>query len=191
MLALVAGQFKNRLSLAVMVGLVACLLLVSLGNWYPKGYIRNPDVFYSGIYNGTTDTGESAPIWSVRFMEHQATTSSSVIEGNAEIMPVARNSTSHQYRMVATVPSRILENTLYFPGWNVSVNGENVPLEFQDPRFRGLITYFIPKGESIVQVVFSETKLRLVSDLISLGTFVLLLGYAVYLMTRRIWRNSQ
>ncbi|MDP3941820.1 MAG: hypothetical protein Q8Q49_05950, partial [bacterium] len=191
MVALVVDALKGRISSVLIIVLVAFLFFVNMGFWYPKGYIKNPDIFYSGIYNGTTDTGESAPIWSVRFMEHRAGTSSSVIEGRAEIAQITRSSTRHQYKISADVPSRILENTLYFPGWNVSVNGTNVPLEFQDPRFRGLITYFIPKGESNVQVVFSETKLRLVADFISLGTFVLLLGYAVYLMTQRLWRNSR
>ncbi len=191
MIALIANAFKDRLSLGIIAVFVVLLLFFNMNYGHAKGFIRHPEAFYTGIYNGTTDTGESAPIWSVRFMEHRARNQSEVIDGAAQITRLARSTTNHEYLIVANAPSRIVENTLYFPGWRVSVNGKKVPIEFQDPRFRGLITYFVPKGVNAVTVKFSETKLRLISDLISLVVFVLLVGYAVYLFSQRLWRSSQ
>lgn len=191
LLALFVNIFKEKKQ-TISVVFIACLLIIFNANfWHAKDYLLHPESYYKGIYNGTTDTGESAPIWSVRFMEKRAKAQTYPIEGDARILPISRNSTSREYRIIAKIQSRIVENTLYFPGWNVKVNGENVPLEFQDQRYRGLITYFVPKGESRVRISFAETKLRLVADVITILGIVLLALYEVYLVLPKIWRRSQ
>lgn len=191
LLALFVNTFKEKKQLILTVIIALMLLLFNTNYWHAKGYSRYPESYYKDIYNGTTDTGESAPIWSVRFMEKKAKVQTYPITGDARITSLSKNSTSREYFIVAEVPSRILENTLYFPGWNVKVNGENAQLEFQDERYRGLITYFVPKGESRVRVAFTETKLRMAADVISIAGIVLLVLYEVYLVSSKLWRRSR
>ncbi|OGG11329.1 hypothetical protein A2Z00_02535 [Candidatus Gottesmanbacteria bacterium RBG_13_45_10] len=124
--------------------------------------------FYTGIYPSTTDTGESSPIWSVRFMEHSAASPMEIIEGKAAITPTKRTTTVHEYSVVAKSPSRLLENTLYFPGWKVYIDGIQKGIQFQDPAYRGLITFNMTEGQHDVRVVFEDTKLRRIADLISI-----------------------
>lgn len=144
--------------------------------WHAQAYSIKPESFYTGTYEGTTDTGESSPIWSVRFMEKRAEAPMEAIEGTVGIIQISRSSTSHVYRVVASGSAKLVENTLYFPGWEVAVGGKPVPVEFQNPLWRGLMTFEVPSGEHRVEVNFRETKLRKTANAISVvGLFLFLL----------------
>ena len=151
---------------------VSCLLLAVLflnkTYWHAKDFSYKDESFYTGAYAGTTDTGESSPRWSVRFMEKFPKAPMEVIEGKAEVKEISRLTTEHIYQIDVKSPSRLVENTLYFPGWQVLVDGQPVLVEFQDPAHRGLMTFYIPEGEHRVVVRFGETKLRLFANVVSL-----------------------
>ena len=69
---------------------------------------------------------------------------------------------------------RILENTLYFPGWTVSVDGKPVTIEFQDQDHRGIITFHVDSGKHLVNIVYKDTKIRKFSDVVSLVSLAVL-----------------
>ena|SRR3989344_4265818 len=175
-------KYKNIFLLLI----VSVLLFVNKDYWRAKGYLIKPEIFYTGIYNSTTDTGESAPIWSVRFMEKRPKSRLETIEGEGNVLEVNRFSTKHVYQITSKEGLRIRENTLYFPGWEVFVDGKKVPIEFQDPANRGLITFFLEEGIHTVKIKFTETKLRILADSISIVglVFVTILGI---LKKRLLW----
>ena len=153
--------------------------------WRARDYLYHPEYFYTQAYSGTTDTGESAPRWSVRFMEKFPKAHLEVIEGEAKIEEKERKSNYHEYKIIAKTPTRLVENTLYFPGWKVLIDGKPVEIQFQDPAYRGLMTFNISAGEHQIVVQFGETKLRQFASLISLGGFTtLFLGYFVLKLKR-------
>ncbi len=163
----VVSQLKGHRKLFAIIFIVFILLL-NKDYWHAKGYLLKNQSFFTGIYNSTTDTGESSPIWSVRFMEQRPKAHMEVISGNAGIKETFRNSTNHKYIVSASVPSRLRENTLYFPGWHITVDGREVPIQFQDPKNRGLMTFNVSSGKHFIVAYFNETKLRLFSDYLSL-----------------------
>lgn len=173
---------KNRI-----ITLLFCLLVIipTVQMWKPKGYLNMPESFYTGIYDSTTDTGESSPIWSVRFMEHRANTPIEIISGEGTIEIGSRTSTRHSYEITAKTSVWVLENTLYFPGWEVVGNGTTVPIQFQDPTYRGLMTFELPAGQHTIEVIFRDTKIRQISNIISIVSVVLLImgfgGWYVWL----------
>lgn len=136
----------------------------------------------------TTDTGESSPIWSIRFMEHTPNAVSEVIDGEATIQQTYRSTTRHTYTITASKPSRILENTLYFPGWNTYVDNTPVTMQFQDPNYRGLITYDISQGSHVVSVRFEDTKVRKLANIISIVSGFLLV-FLFILCT--VWKRKK
>ncbi|MBI2031266.1 MAG: glycosyltransferase family 39 protein [Candidatus Levybacteria bacterium] len=160
---------KSRIWFTVFA--IILLLFLSKDYMRPIDYLYKPENFYTGIYNSTTDTGESSPIWSVRFMEKRALEQIQLIDGKASIELVQRSTTKRIYKINAQKTSRILENTLYFPGWTVLLDSKPAIVEFQDQRFRGLITFYVPEGKHDIEIVYRETKLRLFSNIAS--TFVL------------------
>lgn len=168
-------------------GIVLCLLAVALTvpMWRAQSFVIRSESFYTGIYEGTTDTGESSPIWSVRFMEHTYASPVEVIEGEAEVTLGPRTNTKHAYTIAAATDSRIRENTLYFPGWEVRVDGSPVVVEFQDPNNRGLMTYRVSPGTHEVEVMFGNTKLRSFADAVTAVS----LGLLVALGTMAVWKK--
>lgn len=162
--------FKKRtmqfLFLVVLILLSVCL---TFPYWWANGYFYKNDSFYNSVYHGTTDTGESAPIWSVRFMEHQPKEHIEIISGEANVRELERTSTQHRYSIsVISNDARFKENTLYFPNWMVFANGKKINIQFQDPQARGLITFTLTHGEYNVAIVFKDTKLRILSNIISI-----------------------
>jgi uncharacterized membrane protein len=164
--SMVSG-LTGRKQMVILIIIIVGLMLNNVNFWKAKDFLQKPDSFYAEIYPGTTDTGESSPRWSVRFMEELPVAQAEVIEGKAHIFSLTRTSTRHVYSITASQRSRIRENTLFFPGWTVLVDGNSVPVEFQDPKNRGLITYFVDKGKHTVEVRFEETKLRSFANAVS------------------------
>jgi hypothetical protein len=68
--------------------------------------------------------------------------------------------------------------TYYFPGWYATLDGAALPIRADT---NGLITMNVPAGEHRITLVFGETPLRLVADIISL---VALLGVSAALLIR-------
>ena len=177
--AVAFNGFPDKFKKILLITSVLILLVVNKDYWHANGFLNKSESFYSGIYEGTTDTGESAPIWSVRFMEKKPNENVDVILGKAEIKEIKRTSTQHIYNIEANEKVRIRENTLYFPGWNVLVDGKKTEIEFQDQKNRGLITFYLENGEHLVNVKFEETKLRLFSDIASIVSLLMIVFLSI------------
>lgn len=157
--------------------------------WQPKDYQIKNESFYTGIYQGTTDTGESSPIWTTRFMEYAPKAIMEVISGEADVLQIRRITTVHQYQVSVKTRAELLENTIYFPGWEVLVDGQKTDVEFQSGIHRGIMTFWVEKGEHQVLVVFRDTKVRTISNIITLVSgIVLILGSII---TDYVWKRKK
>ena len=148
--------------------LIIIVLVFSKNSIKANGYFYNLIHLENGIYKSTTDTGESSPIWSVRFMEKRPKAHLEVIDGDAQIKELERTSIYHKYRVKVIKDTLFGENTLYFPGWEIRANGNLINVEFQNMQYMGIMVYNLSEGDYIVEAKYSETKLRLMSDIISL-----------------------
>ncbi|MEX2007755.1 MAG: 6-pyruvoyl-tetrahydropterin synthase-related protein [Candidatus Levyibacteriota bacterium] len=185
--ALVFSKIPAKLEKISLIVFTITILLLSKDYWHAQGYLQKPEQFFTGIYNSTTDTGESGPIWSVRFMEKRAAAEIEVISGDALVQVTQRKATKHVYTVDVKTSARFRENTLYFPGWKVLVDSQPVEVQFQDRNSRGLITFPVDRGVHIVEVIYTETKLRLFADLISAAALLLVLSYNRW--SNKLWRR--
>jgi len=174
--ALIIEMIPKKIQLIGVVVMIAIVLLVSKDYVKANGYLYKPASFYTGIYFSTTDTGESAPIWSVRGMEHTPKAHLEMLDGKATIKEIKRTSTEHLYTVNAAKKTLFAENTLYFPGWAILANGVPVSIQFQDPHYKGIMTFRLNPGTYQIRAVYNETKLRLICDLISLTSLAILVG---------------
>ncbi len=172
------------------VGALCAVAIVSTSPmWQAKQYRVFSESYFTSVYRGTTDTGESSPIWSIRFMEREPEGVIRVISGEARVLQIARTTVVREYNVsVDTIEARLVENTLYFPGWNVYVDGVPVVLQFQDPEHRGLMTFMVPRGDHRVRVVFGDTNLRKFANIVSVGGIVV---FIVFLGTMRVWTSKK
>lgn len=166
------------------------LLIQNHCYWKPKQETLLPEEQVIKSYTGTTDTGESTPMWAVRFQEIPPKDTLEVVWG-APIQYQIHNRQSeiHEHTITATVKTQVSENTLYFPGWTVYVDGQKKGIIWTDPNWRGVITYPVPPGTHSVRVVFEETKLRKFSNAISIISalfIIFLIFWPPKLLTKKI-----
>ena len=122
----------------------------------------------------------SSPIWANLNKELQSKKRPGNIiplTGNVSIKQLTRTSIEHKYLInVKSYSSEIRENTLYFPGWTLTVDGSIEKINYLENNNKGLIIFKLSKGIHKVDVVFIKTQIRKISDLISLlGIFFLFL----------------
>ncbi len=166
----------KKYKLPILFLFILAALFLNKDYWHAKEFSHQPESFYTGIFPSTTDTGESAPIWSIRFMEDFPQAPMEVIDGGATIEKGFRNTTRHEYQVKAETPARLVDNTLYFRTWEVFVDGQSAEIQYQDPNHRGLITFNVLPGEHQVVVQFRESFFRLATNLFSLLGIICLLG---------------
>lgn len=99
-----------------------------------------------------------------------------IIEGEGKLKVEEIKNNYRRYYLKAQTPVRLVDYTFYFPGWRVYANGKKIPVEFQDPNYRGVITYKLDKGEYNILVKFEDTKPRF------LGKFLSLLGISILIL---------
>ncbi len=157
-----------------LVLIILFVLFINKDYWHANGYLNNPQSFYTGIYDGTTDTGESAPVWSVRFMEHRAKAPLEVIDGIATIKVTKHDVVKHEYSVNASQRTLFLENTLYFPGWQILTDNKKTKIEFQNQTYRGLMMFYLEKGSHVVSVQYKDSRLRQIALFISISSAIFL-----------------
>jgi len=108
-----------------------------------------------------------------------------IIEGKGNILNFKRKSNLHTFMLDSATDVKILDNTVYFPGWQVRVDSKKVPIEFQDMNHRGLITFLVPKGMHNIEVVFKESAVRLFSNIVSLFSII---GIVLFFAGRLFFR---
>lgn len=96
-----------------------------------------------------------------------------ITKGLAQI-DLTRNDTSHlEFKIDAAKDSELKVNIFNFPGWQLKVDGNLSPIN--DNNNLKLITLEIPRGLHYVQLVFKNTPIRSLANLITLMTLVLII----------------
>ncbi|HEX7042790.1 MAG TPA: 6-pyruvoyl-tetrahydropterin synthase-related protein [Patescibacteria group bacterium] len=173
--AILIDNFPRKIKIGFVIFAVIVCFIFQYQYMHAKAYEKRPDNTYAGIFKGPADTGESSPIWGIRFMESGYKNPLEVLSGKAVINQTKRTTIRHEYVVDAKVKSRLLENTLYFPGWNIYVDNTPVNIEFQDEMHRGVMTFWVTPGKHSIVVKFEATKFRRVADLITLISIIVVL----------------
>jgi hypothetical protein len=188
---------KRLASPAFVLTVVSLLVIIgaSLPLLYPRYYdlaSADPTLLDMMDYErtsgtiGTTSFGEYLPIW-VRQAPNDSPLELLYRSGapldrlDESYLPAGARVTSANYggnraelTIISPEATQLVFHTFYFPGWRAIVNGEEV--DTFPVTERGLLGLVIPKGESRVQISFSETSIRLTADTLSaLGVFISLI----------------
>jgi hypothetical protein len=103
-------------------------------------------------------------------------TKGKIIEGKGKITDKQIKNSSRTYQVNAQTDVRLVDYTFYFPGWRAYIDKVETPIQFQDPNYRGVITYNVPAGIHTITLKFVETKIRLFGDAVTLLSIVGLFG---------------
>ncbi len=179
MAAIVADKFNH--SKIISLALLISPIMFTIIYWRISGPSNLSEQFLAVDYVGTSDTGETTPVWAIRFQEKFPKSPIEIVstEGTVEIKNLTKLMQKHEFDVFATTASRIVDNTLYFPGWKVYIDGVEAPIEQQDRNWRGLITFPVPAGQHAVKIVFEETRLRKFADALSMISVGILLVFLI------------
>lgn len=168
----IADSIKNRF---VIFCLVFLALIFSFQLVGVKGYINKSDSYYHNFPGTTYFHGEATTRWTAGDESKYATSFYQFIAGMGKIVPIKRTSVQHEFAVSSRGEASIVDNTIFFPGWLVYVDGKETPIQFQDPSYRGLITFTVPEGKHTIVVIFKETRIRKIANGISSFTLIMLL----------------
>jgi len=87
------------------------------------------------------------------------------------------------YEVVAERPLTAVYRQFDFPGWQVQIDGQSVPITPSDPH--GLITFPLPEGQHEIQITFTNTWARWLGWAISAVAFAIVVLLAIQAVRNR------
>ena len=81
------------------------------------------------------------------------------------------------YILEIKTPTTVIEQTLYYPGWEVKINDKRINIDQNKNDFFGLINYKIYPGKYIVETIFTQnTTARLVGHILTILGGIIFIG---------------
>lgn len=168
----------------IILGVVAFVVVFRIPQAYGKNYIYYPESMYFFTITNLHGTNLNT-VWTGNTRDYPVKAQKyEVIEGDGKVTYAKVNNGNRHYTIEANQPIRMVDYTFYFPGWKLLVDGKTTPIEFQDPNYRGVITYKLSQGTHKVDLVFGDTTVRKVGKLMSVIAVMLTAGL---LWSERKW----
>lgn len=163
---------KSKYASILVVIFVILIALLRFPQVYGKNYTVFPEQKYfftpENLHGNILNT-----VWTGKTSEYPVKSSKhDIIDGKGKVVTQSVKNGFREYTINADTSLRMVDYTFYFPGWRAYVDGQKVPIEYQNPDYRGAITYTVPQGEHKVKLEFGPTKERIIG-LASFGLFML------------------
>jgi hypothetical protein len=144
---------------------IICIVLISVLR-FPQIYGKNYTFYPQKIYFFTPDNLHASvlnTVWTRKTSEYPIKKEKpDIISGEGTIISKEVHNAWRKYTVDAKTPLIMIDYTFYFPGWRAYVDGQKIPIEYQNPDYRGVITYPVPQGKHEVKLEFGPTKERLI-----------------------------
>ncbi len=99
-----------------------------------------------------------------------------IISGKGQYKEIERTPILHKYIVSASTNLNIIDNTYYFPGWNVYANGKPIHLNIENPLKFGAISFNLKPGLYIIEAKFENTNIINIGNLTSFLSFIILIS---------------
>lgn len=132
------------------------------------------DSFYSTNEGTTTVKDEYMPIWVKEKPLEHFKDKVEIIEGNASIYNLSSDNKKISITIDALSDGKVRVNTIFYPGWKAFINDKEVKIDYSNEK--GVMDIAFKKNKNYISLVFIETPVRLLSDIISLISIIILIG---------------
>lgn len=166
--------------------IAAFLIIYSFQFTAVSGFQNKNDKFYESFNSSGFDHGEGLTRWVAGDPSFLPKSKLEIIQGQGKILSFSQKGTEQKAIVDVGTNVKILNNTTYYPGWNVLIDGKNTLIEFQDINHRGLISFPVQKGSHEIAISFRETRFRLFSDLVSILSLLFLASFIIIVKIRKI-----
>ncbi len=162
-LAYLTSNMKKRFLVVIMT----FIIVLRFPQLYGKNYFIQPQQSYFYTMENLHGTILNT-IWTSDTKDYPVKKiKGEIIEGKGKIVDIVIKNSRRSYTVIAESDIRMVDYTFYFPGWKVYTDNKPTEIQFQDPKYRGVITYNVPKGKHIILLKFEETKIRYLSNILS------------------------
>ncbi len=187
---IISMKIKNNI---LLTALIAFAVLSTILNWGNRRTIPEitSDLYFENQLPFSTFAGEGGPpaapkwlnlynLWQKEIPQKRL----EVIKGNASIVKLSTTSTRHEYVVNVLMPTRFKENTLYFPGWLVYINNKPIKVDYNDPRYPGIMTFNLEKGLYKIDVSYTPVKIQKISQIISIVAWITAALLIIYIISQ-------
>jgi len=156
----------------ITMGLLAAATIFTVITVRDQGHFNWPDDFYY-LYPFTTTTQlEAMPKWfdTAKNAELYGRPEKVFSLAGQEVVTdqLTWLTQRHSYQVTVVSDDQLFERTTYFPGWEVSVDGQEQEVIYENQQYPGLIGYSVPVGTHQIVTTFSDsTPARKIGDMIS------------------------
>lgn len=167
----VIAKAKTFLIGGICLSLLAVMWVVPIA--HPSSYVDRGDNYYLTNDATTTSSNEYTPLWVKTLPFERAKEKIEIIRGKGNVVIGKNTSKIIVFHATLQEKSTVQINTIYYPGWQITVN--EVPTKIVYTNKRGVMQINLAKGTHIIVARFTETPLRLLSDIVSVGSLIGLL----------------
>jgi hypothetical protein len=175
-ISIMAGVILTRFNKKIIYLALGFTVLITILNWGNRHTL--PQITDNTIMHELSpfpNMGWGNTIWTTNVnVFKNRHTNLEFIKGEGAVSEIARNTNIHKYIVnVSSENAYLKENTLYFPSWILRVDNKTHSFSYNYPSYPGIITFNLPKGLYKVEVIFSDTNVRLISRYISIFTLLI------------------
>lgn len=178
--AFIISQLNGRKKVAISLLLLVILWFSAALHIKPSVFFDKGDQYYATNEDTTTVKNEYMPIWVINKPTQHYKNKVEINEGTISDLDVNINGIN--FVASATKETQITINTLYYPGWNIFVDSNKSKIDYANDK--GVIKFNMMAGTHKIEAYFSETPVRLISNLLSLISLLLL--FTVLIRRERI-----
>ncbi|QQG41078.1 MAG: hypothetical protein HYV37_02010 [Candidatus Levyibacteriota bacterium] len=143
----------------------------------PESFFDKGDLYYATNEATTTVQDEYMPVWVKQKPTEHLKNKMEILEGKGRIKNLVFNNKKIHFDLNMENNGRIRVNTVYFPGWKAYIDGRESKIDYSNKY--GVMDIFVVKGPNAVEFIFSETPMRLFSDVISFASLLIFLGVSI------------
>lgn len=153
----------------------------SILNWGNRKALSsiNDETIEKSLYSSLDSVGQGKTVWNSTTLKKR-TENIDTVKGDAIIKETLRKQTIHSYSInVNSKEAQFLDNTTYFPGWNIRAGNVTIPINNKN----GLINFKLNKGKHYVTVYYKEIAVNRIARLLS--AMVIILTFLIVLSGRK------
>ncbi len=189
LVAVVCGITLKRLDNKIVFIIILFTVSQTILNWGHRRVI--PEINDNALYNSLPystyqiEGGPAAtPKWVNPYdpwMKETPRYRVEFLNGHGTSSIIKRTSINHIYIVNSVGNSYIKENTYYYPGWNLLIDGKKEEINYTNKKFPNVITFKLNKGVHNVELIFGDTQTRKYAKLLSLFSIILFIPVSYFL----------
>jgi len=191
---IVSVKIKNGVLLIIMCAGTIGYIMRNWGNRRNVPKIKSNEYFINEL-RARPDVGmylePSTPVWAdlnKSMLRVRPAANVEIVSGSGQILKSRKTAIKREYKIKIRNNSLIKENTLYFPGWKVTDNGKEIPIDFMNKNYPGIILFHLEKGDHEISIEFKMTFDRVVGFLI---TIVTIIGILILIIPTRASKKAR